>query len=141
VAAQRRDRSGTITSVTTVMGRCPTAKNRVVLDGNHLTLPVLAGTVSGSAVIVGMIPGVVLPRGRAPATPSSKTDRVWLVSVAGAVTAVGLRIYVNSRTYALIVVPAFGVPACSRGNVLIRRAAKAQANAERFPAIAASETL
>ena len=36
------------------------AKNRVLADGNHLTLPVLAGVVSGSPVIVGMLPGVAV---------------------------------------------------------------------------------
>jgi len=34
------------------------AKNFVYERGNALQLPVLAGTVSGSPVIVGMLPGV-----------------------------------------------------------------------------------
>jgi hypothetical protein len=86
------------------------AKNRRYASVPSFNLPVLAGVVSGSPVIVGMQPGV------------AETDRdasgnavvgffpaAFDVSVTGAVASVGLPIYITSSTYALVVAPGVGI--------------------------------
>jgi predicted RecA/RadA family phage recombinase len=85
------------------------ARNRVLARGNELTLPVLAGVVSGSPVVVGMLVGVALTSRDGNCNAVIKTDGVWLVSVTGAVANVGAPIYINSVTYALTVAPGIGV--------------------------------
>lgn len=79
------------------------AKNRVYEDGEQLSVPVIAGTVSGSPVIVGMLPGVALTTRDANGNSTCQLgDGIFNVSVvaAGAVT-VGQPIYITSTTYAL----------------------------------------
>lgn len=86
------------------------AKNRVFADGNHLTLPVLAGVVSGSPVIVGMIPGVALTTRDSNGNASVQVGAgVFLLSVTGALATVGLPVYITSATGALVVAPGAGV--------------------------------
>ena len=85
------------------------AKNRVFEDGKQLTLPVIAGTVSGSPVIAGMIPGVALTDRAADGTATVQTDGVFNVSVTGAIASVGLPVYITSATGALVTAPAAGV--------------------------------
>jgi predicted RecA/RadA family phage recombinase len=69
----------------------------------------LAGVVSGSPVVVGMLVGVALTSRDGNGNAVIKTDGVWLVSVTGAVANVGAPIYINSATYTLTVAPGIGV--------------------------------
>jgi predicted RecA/RadA family phage recombinase len=85
------------------------AKNRVFENGKNLTLPVIAGTVSGSPVIVGMIPGVALSARDSNGNASVCTEGVFLVSVTGALTTTGLPVYIVSSTGALVVAPGAGI--------------------------------
>ncbi len=85
------------------------AKNRVYEDGKQFTLPVIAGTVSGSPVIVGMIPGVALTSRDANGNATVQTDGVFNVSVTGAIASVGLPVYITSATGALVVAPGVGI--------------------------------
>jgi predicted RecA/RadA family phage recombinase len=85
------------------------AKNRVLETGKTLTLPVLAGVVSGSPVVVGMIPGVALTNRDSNGNSTVQTDGVFLVSVTGAIASVGLPVYVTSATGALVVAPGAGI--------------------------------
>jgi predicted RecA/RadA family phage recombinase len=86
------------------------AKNRVFESGKKLTLPVQAGVVSGSPVIVGMIPGVALTNRDSNGNASVQTgDGVFLLSVTGALASVGLPVYITSATYALVVAPGAGI--------------------------------
>ena len=85
------------------------AKNRVLADGNHLTLPVLAGVVSGSPVIVGMLPGVAVTNRDSNGNASCQVGAgAFLASVTGAIASVGLPVYIVSATYALVVAPGAG---------------------------------
>jgi predicted RecA/RadA family phage recombinase len=86
------------------------AKNRR-LSGTMRTrtLPVLAGVLSGSPVIVGMLPGVALTDRDASGNATVQLDGVFEVSVTGAVASVGLPIYITSSTYALVVAPGAGI--------------------------------
>jgi predicted RecA/RadA family phage recombinase len=78
------------------------AKNRHYEHGNKLNLPVIAGTVSGGPVIVGMLPGVALTDRDAAGNASCQVgDGVYDVSVTGAITAIGQPVYITSTTYAL----------------------------------------
>jgi predicted RecA/RadA family phage recombinase len=85
------------------------AKNRVFEDGKQLTLPVLAGVVSGSPVVVGMIAGVALTSRDSNGNATVQTDGVFLVSVTGALASVGLPVYITSATGALVVAPGAGI--------------------------------
>lgn len=85
------------------------AKNRVFEDGKQLTLPVIAGTVTGSPVIVGMIPGVALATRDSNGNAPVQTDGVFLLSVTGAIASVGLPVYITSATGALVVAPGAGI--------------------------------
>jgi predicted RecA/RadA family phage recombinase len=85
------------------------AKNRVMADGKHITLPVLAGTVSGSPVIAGMLPGVAITNRDSNGNATVQTDGVFLLSVSGALASVGLPIYIASATYGLGVAPGAGI--------------------------------
>ena len=79
------------------------AKNRVFEHGTQLDLPVIAGTVSGGPVIVGMLPGVALTdRDSAGKSACHVGDGVYTVTVTatGNITA-GQPIYITSATYAL----------------------------------------
>jgi predicted RecA/RadA family phage recombinase len=66
------------------------------------TLPVIAGTVSGGPVIVGMLPGVALTDRDASGNAVVELGEAFDVSVtaAGSV-AIGAPIYITSTTYAL----------------------------------------
>lgn len=79
------------------------AKNRKYEDGEQLTLPVIAGTVSGGPVIVGMLPGVALANRDANGNaPCQVGDGVFTVSVTAAANiTIGQPIYITSATYAL----------------------------------------
>lgn len=85
------------------------AKNRVNEHGTQLSLPVIVGVVSGSPVIVGMIPGVALTDRRADGTATVQTDGVFNLSVTGAIASVGLPVYITSATGALVVAPGAGI--------------------------------
>lgn len=93
------------------------AKNRVLESGRRLTLPVLAGTVSGAPVIVGMLPGVALTdRDSSGNAAVEAGEGVFSVSVTGAIASVGLPVYITSATGALVVAPGVGIQllrACS----------------------------
>jgi predicted RecA/RadA family phage recombinase len=73
------------------------------------TLPVLAGTVSGNPVIVGMLPGVALTDRDASGNATVQLDGAFDVSVTGAIASVGLPVYITSSTYALVVAPGAGI--------------------------------
>lgn len=78
------------------------AKNRLNEHGKFLTLPVIAGTVSGGPVIAGMLSGVALTDRDAAGNASCQVgDGVFNVSVTGAITAIGQPVYITSTTYAL----------------------------------------
>ena len=86
------------------------AKNEVYATGNEVSLPVIAGTVSGSPVIVGMLPGVAITTRDANGNASCKIGvGVANVSVTGAIASVGLPVYITSATYALVVAPGVGI--------------------------------
>jgi predicted RecA/RadA family phage recombinase len=86
------------------------AKNRVYEDGEQLSVPVIAGTVSGGPVIVGMLPGVALTTRDSNGNATCQLgDGVFNVSVTGAIASVGLPVYITSATYALVVAPGAGI--------------------------------
>jgi predicted RecA/RadA family phage recombinase len=85
------------------------AKNRRYASGKQLTLPVIAGVVSGGPVIVGMIPGVALTSRDSAGNATVQTDGVFDVSVTGAIASVGLPVYITSATGALVVAPGIGI--------------------------------
>lgn len=86
------------------------AKNRVYAHGNQLTVPVLAGVLTGSPVIVGMIPGVALTDRDANGNAMCQLgDGAFDVSVTGAIASVGLPVYITSATGALVVAPGAGI--------------------------------
>lgn len=85
------------------------ATNEVYDEANDLTLPVIANTVSGSPVIVGMIPGVATTSRDASGNATVKTRGVHNVSVTGAITFIGQPVYITSATYALVVAPGTGI--------------------------------
>jgi predicted RecA/RadA family phage recombinase len=86
------------------------AKNRVFEHGKQLTLPVVAGVVSGGPVIVGMLPGVALADRDANGNATVQVgDGVFTVSVTGAIASVGLPVYITSATGALVVAAGVGI--------------------------------
>lgn len=86
------------------------AKNRVYEKGEALSVPVIAGTVAGSPVIIGMIPGVATTNRDANGNASCDLGAgVYNVSVTGAIASVGLPVYITSATYALVVAPGAGI--------------------------------
>lgn len=86
------------------------AKNRVYEDGEQLSVPVLAGVVSGSPVIIGMIPGVALTDRDANGNATCQLgDGVFTLSVTGAIASVGLPVYITSATGALVVAAGAGI--------------------------------
>ena len=75
------------------------AKNFVFEKGNAPALPVIAGTVSGSPVTVGMLPGVAETSCDANGNASVRVGSgVFSVSVTGAIATVGLPVYITSAT-------------------------------------------
>jgi len=105
------------------------AKTRVYEHANQLTLPVIAGVVSGGPVIVGMIPGVALTDRDAAGNATVQTDGAFTVSVTGAIASIGLPVYITSATGALVVAPGAGIQlfghalatkAGGAGNILVR---------------------
>lgn len=85
------------------------ATNEVFDQGTDLTLPVIAGVVSGGPVIVGMIPGVATTSRDANGNATVKTQGVHNVSVTGAIATIGLPVYITSATGALVVAPGAGI--------------------------------
>lgn len=86
------------------------AKNRRFEHGNQLEIPVIAGTVSGGPVIIGMIPGVALTDRNAAGNATCQLgDGVFDVSVTGAIATVGLPVYITSATGALVVAAGAGI--------------------------------
>jgi Uncharacterized conserved protein (DUF2190) len=85
------------------------ATNEVYDQATDLTLPVIAGTVSGSPVIVGMIPGVATTSRDANGNATVKTVGAHNVSVGTGVVTVGMPIYITSATYALGIAPGAGI--------------------------------
>lgn len=85
------------------------AKNEVYDKAENLNLPVIAGTVSGSPVIVGMIPGVAVTNRDASGNAEVATQGAYNVSVTGAIASVGLPVYITSATGALVVAPGAGI--------------------------------
>jgi predicted RecA/RadA family phage recombinase len=85
-------------------------KNQVFEHGTQLTLPVIAGVVSGGPVIIGMIPGVALTDRNAAGNATCQLgDGVFTVSVTGALATVGLPVYITSATGALVVAAGAGI--------------------------------
>lgn len=79
------------------------AKNRKYEAGDALSVPVIAGTVSGGAVIVGMLPGVALLDRDASGNASVRFGEgvyTFTVTAAANIT-LGEPIYITSATYAL----------------------------------------
>jgi predicted RecA/RadA family phage recombinase len=99
------------------------AKNEVYEEAENLNLPVIAGTVSGSPVIVGMLPGVALTNRDAAGNSVVTTEGAYNVSVTGAIANVGLPVYITSATYALGVAPGVGIQLF--GHALATKAAAA----------------
>src|SRR5437879_12234427 len=85
------------------------AKNEVYEEAENLYLPVIAGTVSGGPVIVGMLPGVALTNRDASGNAVVTTEGAYNVSVTGAIANGGLPAYITSATYALRVAPGVGI--------------------------------
>lgn len=85
------------------------AKNKRYEDTGTLYLPVLANTVSGNPVIVGMIPGVACTDRDSTGSATVETEGTFDVSVTGAIASVGLPVYITSATYALVVAPGAGI--------------------------------
>jgi predicted RecA/RadA family phage recombinase len=85
------------------------AKNELFGEAENLNLPVNSGTVSGSPVIVGMLPGVALTNRDASGNAMVTTEGAYNVSVTGAIANIGLPVYINSTTYALGVAPGVGI--------------------------------
>lgn len=85
------------------------AKNKRYENTGSLYLPVLAGTVSGAPVIVGMIPGVAATDRDTAGSATVETEGSFDVSVTGAIASVGLPVYITSATYALVVAPGAGI--------------------------------
>lgn len=85
------------------------ATNEVFHDGESLYLPVISGTVSGGAVIVGMIVGVAETTRDAAGFATVRTKGVFNLSVTGALASVGLPVYITSATYALVVAAGAGI--------------------------------
>lgn len=79
------------------------AKNRVYEQGDSLNVPVIAGTVSGGPVIIGMIPGTALTSRDANGNASVRLGQgAYTFSVtASANITLGQPIYITSATYAL----------------------------------------
>lgn len=72
-------------------------------DGNHLTLPVIAGTLSGSPVIVGMLVGVAETNRDAAGNAEVKLGQgvhTLAVTATGTIT-IGEPIFITVTTYAL----------------------------------------
>jgi predicted RecA/RadA family phage recombinase len=86
------------------------ATNELYEDADNLDLPVPAYVVSGSPVIVGMIPGVALgARNATTGKAMVRTKGAYKVSVTGAIASVGLPVYITSATGALVVAPGAGI--------------------------------
>ena len=76
------------------------ATNEVFRDGDFLTLPVTAGTLSGSPVKVGMLVGVALTAADSSNNATVALKGVYMLEVTGEVTAVGQHVYISDE-YAL----------------------------------------
>lgn len=79
------------------------AKNRVYESGDAINVPVIAGTVSGGPVIVGMVPGVALTTRDADGNASCRFGEgayTHPVTATGNIT-LGQPIYITSASYAL----------------------------------------
>lgn len=84
------------------------AKNKHYED-EPLYLPVIAGTVTGGPVIVGMIPGVAVTDRDSTGNATVDSHGSFDVSVTGTIASVGLPVYITSATYALVVAPGAGI--------------------------------
>jgi predicted RecA/RadA family phage recombinase len=86
------------------------ATNETFDKADNLYVPVPAYVVSGSPVIVGMIPGVALgARDATSGKAEIRTRGAYRVSVTGAIATVGLPVYITSATGALVVAPGAGI--------------------------------
>jgi predicted RecA/RadA family phage recombinase len=85
------------------------ATNEVFDEATDITLPVPAYVVSGSPVIVGMIPGVATTARDASGNATVTTEGAYNLSVTGAIASVGLPVYITSATGALVVAPGAGI--------------------------------
>lgn len=86
------------------------AKNRRYESVPSFNLPVIAGSVSGSPVIAGMIPGVCLTdRDASGNAVVGLAPAAFDVNVTGAIASVGLPVYITSATGALVVAPGVGI--------------------------------
>ena len=85
------------------------AKNEVYDEAENLYLPVPAYVVSGSPVIVGMIPGVALTARDTAGNATVKTNGAYNVTVGTGVVTVGMPIYITATTGALVIAPGVGI--------------------------------
>lgn len=85
------------------------AKNEVYDKAENLNLPVIAGTISGGPVIVGMIPGVALTNRDTAGNAVVATNGAYKVPVGTGVVTVGMPIYITSATGALVIAPGAGI--------------------------------
>jgi hypothetical protein len=85
------------------------AKNRRYATVPSFNLPVIAGSVSGSPVIAGMLPGVCLSDRDSSGNAVVALQGAFDVSVTGAIASIGLPVYITSATGALVVAPGAGI--------------------------------
>lgn len=85
------------------------ATNEKFSEADNLYLPVISGVVSGSPVVVGMIPGIALGPRDSANKAMVRTRGAYNVSVTGAIASVGLPVYITSATGALVVAPGAGI--------------------------------
>jgi len=85
------------------------ATNEKFDQADNLYLPVIAGVVSGSPVIVGMIPGVALGPRDSANSAMVRTKGAYKVPVGTGVVTVGMPIYITSATGVLGIAPGAGI--------------------------------
>jgi predicted RecA/RadA family phage recombinase len=85
------------------------ARNEYLEEAENLYLPVPAYVVSGSPVIVGMIPGVAVTSRDSAGNATVTTEGAYNVTVGTGVVTVGMPIYITSATGVLGIAPGTGI--------------------------------